>query len=342
MLKGRTDRARERMFETRSDAWAAVGLEMETNERQMRLARRRLMITVPLLVLCIIGEGVALHHIDVVMHMPHPEGTPRPEWIVSKSTVRIVAVVVVIFLGWLISRDLGRLAPAIFKRMDPATAGTAEFAIRFVCVVATVLGALAVGGISLQALAVGGAFTAVVFGLAAQQTLGNVIAGVVLLTARPFRLGERVRLQAGVVGGVTEGIVSSLGLLYTTLARGEDRILIPNNVVLSSVIVPVKEPEPVNVRVTLGARIRVSEVQDLLDANITTTTRDPPAVLLDEIRGEDVVVRVQATPERGEDGSRLADEIIAVLAGVTREHELPVDGPATGAPTIAGRGPETG
>ena len=207
---------------------------------------------------------------------------------------------------------------------------------------ATVLGALAVGGISLQALAVGGAFTAVVFGLAAQQTLGNVMAGLVLLTARPFRLGERVRLQAGVVGGVTEGIVSSLGLLYTTLARGEDRILIPNNVVLSSVIVPVKEPEPVNVRVTLGARIRVSEVQDLLDANITTTTRDPPAVLLDEIRGEDVVVRVQATPERGEDGSRLADEIIAVLAGVTREHELPVDGPATGARTVTGRGPETG
>jgi small conductance mechanosensitive channel len=337
LLKTRADRARERMFETRSDAWAAVGLEMETNERHMRLARRRLMVVVPLLVLCIIGEGVALHHIDV-LHRQHPP----MQWIVSKSTVRIVAVVVVIFLGWLISRDLGRLAPAIFKRMDPAAAGTAEFAIRFVCVVATFLGALAVGGISLQALAVGGAFTAVVLGLAAQQTLGNVMAGLVLLTARPFRLGERVRLQAGVVGGVTEGIVSSLGLLYTTLARGEDRILIPNNLVLSSVVVPVKEPAPVDVRVTLGARVRVREVQNLLDANVTTTTRDPPAVLLDEIQGENVIVRVRATPERGEDGSRLADEIIAVLAGVTQEHELPVDGQATEAPTIAGRGPETG
>ena len=34
---------------------------------------------------------------------------------------------------------------------------------------------------------------AVIFGLSAQQMLGNVIAGMVLLSARPFRVGERIR-----------------------------------------------------------------------------------------------------------------------------------------------------
>ena len=58
-------------------------------------------------------------------------------------------------------------------------------------------------------LAVGGAFTAVVFGLAAQQTLGNLIAGMVLLSARPFRVGELVRLQAGPLAGRTEGALSA-------------------------------------------------------------------------------------------------------------------------------------
>jgi small conductance mechanosensitive channel len=58
----------------------------------------------------------------------------------------------------------------------------------------------------------------VVFGLAAQQTLGHVIAGTVLLSARPFRVGDRVRLHAGGLAGQIEGVVSSLGLLYTTLA----------------------------------------------------------------------------------------------------------------------------
>jgi small conductance mechanosensitive channel len=236
--------------------------------------------------------------------------------------VTIAAVCIVIVLGWLISKDLGRIAPAFFKRMDPATAGTVEFLIRFITVAATALGALAVAGISLQALAVGGAFTAVVLGLAAQQTLGNLIAGMVLLSARPFRLGERVRLQAGAVGGTTEGIVSSLGLLYTTLSRGEDRILIPNNVVLSAVVVPVREPESVDVRVKLGAGVRPSEVQQLLDANVTTPTRSAPTVMLEEIDDDAVVVRVRATPDRNDDGARLADEIIATLAGVTREHRL--------------------
>src|SRR5450755_3378479 len=179
------------------------------------------------------------------------------------------------------------------------------------------LAALRIVGIQPQTLAVGGAFTAVVLGLAAQQTLGNLIAGMVLLSARPFRVGERVRLQTGALAGRTEGVVSSLGLLYTTLARGEDRIMVPNSVVLSAAIVPLREPDPVNVRVRLGAGIRPSHVQAILDEGVSTPTRSEPRVLLEEIDGEDVVVRVQATPERARDGARLADEIIAGLAAVT-------------------------
>jgi small-conductance mechanosensitive channel len=204
--------------------------------------------------------------------------------------------------------------------MDPATAGTVGFLIRLVTIGITLLVSLRIAGFRPQTLAVGGAFTAVVFGLAAQQTLGNLIAGMVLLSARPFRVGERVRLQAGAVGGSVEGVVSSLGLLYTTLARGEDRILIPNNVVLSAAVLPLREPESVDVRVRLGAGIRPSQVQAILDDSIDTPTRAAATVLLEEIDGEDVVVRVQATPDRAIDGARLADEIIAALASVTGEH----------------------
>jgi small conductance mechanosensitive channel len=44
------------------------------------------------------------------------------------------------------------------------------------------------------------AVTAIVVGLAAQQTFGNLFAGIVLLSARPFRIGERIRLQGGAAG----------------------------------------------------------------------------------------------------------------------------------------------
>jgi small-conductance mechanosensitive channel len=235
-------------------------------------------------------------------------------------------VIAVLVLGWMMSRDLSRIAPALFRHMDPSTAGPVEFLVRLVAVTATALGALAVGGVSFHALLVGGAFTAVVLGLAAQQTLGNLFAGMVLLSARPFRLGERIRLQAGAVGGSAEGIVSQQGLLYTTLARGDDRILIPNNVVLAAAVVPIKEPDSVDVKVRLNSGVRPTHVQAILDSEIGTATRTPPSVLLEEIDGDEVVVRVQATPDRREEGAKLADEIIAALASVTSEHEIQSDG----------------
>jgi small conductance mechanosensitive channel len=142
----------------------------------------------------------------------------------------------------------------------------------------------------------------------------------VLLSARPFRVGERVRLQAGNVGGSIEGIVSSLGLLYTTLARGEDRVLIPNSVVLAAAVVPIREPDPVDVKVRLRSGISMTQIQEILDDQVTTPTRTPASVLLEEIDGDDVVVRVQATPERASEGARLADQIIGALATVTGEH----------------------
>ena len=79
-----------------------------------------------------------------------------------------------------------------------------------------------VAGLRPGTVVLGGAATAVVFGLTAQQTLANVIAGAVLLNARTFRVGERVRLQGGSLAGSIEGIVNSLGLMYTTLAQGAD------------------------------------------------------------------------------------------------------------------------
>jgi small-conductance mechanosensitive channel len=240
--------------------------------------------------------------------------------------VRIAAVLALIALGWAVARDIGRAAaPTFFKRMDPSTAGTVGFLIRLGTLGITLILALWIAKVSPGTIVAGSAFTAVILGLAAQQTLGNLFAGMVLLSARPFRVGERVRLQAGAVGGQLEGVVSSLGLLYTTLARGEDRVQVPNNVVLSAAVVPLREPDSVDVRVRLSTGIRPSQVQAILDDRIATPTRRAATVLLEQIDGDDVVVRVQATPDRAADGAQLADEVIEALASVTGEHAIAQD-----------------
>lgn len=311
----------ERMFETRSEAWERAGLTLQATQRAIRGAQRRTLILLVLL----IGVLLLWSNRNAWFGSCHP-GIRVCQKTLSSGTntwVQILTAIALVVLGWTFARDLGRAAaPTFFKRMDPSTAGTVGFLIRLVATAITLIVTARVVGFHPSTIVAGGAFTAVIFGLAAQQTLGNVIAGMVLLSARPFRVGERIRLQAGAVGGSTEGIVSSLGLLYTTLARGDDRIMIPNNVVLAAAVVPLREPEPVDVKVRLNTGIRPGQVQALLDEAISTPTRSEPRVLLEEIDGDDVVVRVQATPERAADGARLADEIINSLASVTSEHAL--------------------
>jgi small-conductance mechanosensitive channel len=297
----------ERMFETRSEAWERAGLEVaEVDEKTVKRAQVQAIVLIPLMIAIVI----AYDNQKQILGDGH------------QTLARFVTVVLLMLCGWALARDVGKaFGPAFMRRMDPATAGTVGFLLRLVTIAITLLIGLHVVGVSTKALTVGGAFTAVILGLAAQQTLGNVFAGMVLLTARPFRVGERVRLQAGVVGGTVEGTVSSLGLLYTTLSHGYDRMLIPNNVVLSAAIVPLKEPDSVDVKVRLSSGVRPSQVQAILDNEVTTPTRSKATVLLEEIDGEQVVVRVQATPELAHDGAALADEIIAALSSVTAEHE---------------------
>ena len=312
----------DQMFETHSDEWERVGLAVDVNQKSVQNARRRAVIEVLLFIAVIVVYDRYEHW----FHLVHVDPATRAQVVTHSgivTVVQIATVIVLLAIGWAFARDIGRIAgPTFFRRMDPGTAGTVGFIVRLATVGIVVLVVLRVAGVSASSIVAGSAFTAVILGLAAQQTLGNLFAGMVLLSARPFRVGERVRIQAGALGGQLEGVVSSLGLLYTTLQRGEDRLMVPNNGVLAAVVVPLREPEPVDVRVRLSTGTSITQVQAILDDRITVPTRRSATVTLAEIDGEDVVVRVQATPDRANDGAKLADEVIDALATVTGEHAL--------------------
>jgi small conductance mechanosensitive channel len=241
----------------------------------------------------------------------------RAELFGADLPVRIGCVIALVILGWSFAMNLGRaVGPTLLKRLDPGTAGTVGFLIRLLTLLLSVIIALRLAGLRPETLAVGGAITAVILGLAAQQTIGNLIAGTVLLSARPFRVGDRVRMHAGGVAGQVEGTVASLGLLYTTLANGEDNILVPNNVVLSGAVVPLREPSGVDLLARLDAEVKPSEVEQRIEHGVTVATRTDPQIDLEEFVNGEIIVRVRATPVRSEDGSALADQVLAALEGV--------------------------
>ncbi|MFL5817621.1 MAG: mechanosensitive ion channel family protein [Conexibacter sp.] len=303
-LRRSRERALEAMLQTRTHVWEEAGLSRQLGRDAARKARREALVLLPLLAAVLVAYAYRAQLFGPDLDTP----------------VRLLTAVVLVALGWAFARDLGRVVgPDLMRRMDPATAGTVGFLLRLVTIAIVTVVALRIAGLTPRTLAVGGAFTAVVIGLAAQQTLGNLIAGAVLLSARPFRVGERVRLQAGGLAGQAEGVVSSLGLLYTTLARGEDRIMVPNSVVLGAAVVPLREPQPVDVRVVLRHGTKPSDVQELLREAIGVPLRSLPHIALEEVDGDQVVVRIQATPEHARDGAALADHILAAIAQVAGE-----------------------
>lgn len=294
----------KRMLETRSHSWREVGLAKQLSSRAVKRARIQTLLLLPM----IAGVLVVYSYRQDIFGVDEP--------------VRIATVAALVALGWQFARDLGRAAgPTLFRRLDPGTAGTVGFLVRFFTIILAVLVALRVAGLDPRTLAVGGAFTAVILGLAAQQTFGNLFAGLVLLSARPFRVGDRVRLQGGGLAGEIVGVVSSLGLLYTTFSDGENQIMVPNNVVLSVAVIPLHEPAGVDLRARLRPGVTPVDIETLLRETIETPMRDKPRVALEEIDGDETVVRIGVSPLDPTEGARLSSEVLHALAAETRRAE---------------------
>jgi small conductance mechanosensitive channel len=100
------------------------------------------------------------------------------------------------------------------------------------------LGLLQLLNVNLRSLLLGGAVTGVVVGIAAQQSLGNFFAGLVLMYARPYAIGERVIVRSGAMGGPFEGAITDAGLIFTTITTEEGPIRMPNSGLLASAVGP--------------------------------------------------------------------------------------------------------
>jgi len=99
----------------------------------------------------------------------------------------------------------------------------------------------------------------VVVGLAAQNTLGNLVAGISLLLYRPFKLGDRLQVMAPT--GVETGVVESLTLGYTLLKTDENRhVVVPNSLMASQTTINLTGDDP---RILCSVAINISYGADI-------------------------------------------------------------------------------
>ena len=142
-------------------------------------------------------------------------------------------------LGVLATRSAANEVTRVVRdRGGPAAGTTVHLLITLVGYVIVVLAALGMLAVPLGHLLVGGAITGIVVGIAAQQSLGNIFAGLLLLLARPYVVGEEVRVNSGALGGPFDGVVTGMDLLYTTLLTDDGPIRLPNAALLAAAVGP--------------------------------------------------------------------------------------------------------
>ena len=137
----------------------------------------------------------------------------------------------------------GKSRELLEPRAGQAHAAIVRYAILVVGAFTTLVVTLLLFGVDVSQLVLGGAITTVFLSIAAQQALGNVFAGLVLVFARPFQVGDAVRLRAGALGGTLDGIVTDIGITYVRFDTDGSVMSIPNSQVLNAVVGPIP-PEP--------------------------------------------------------------------------------------------------
>ena len=185
------------------------------------------------------------------------------------STVQgaILFAVVFIFMAWLMGYTLRLIVERVLVRdkHDHVDRMAVKFLAKllrycvyisaFVAYAHLVPGLSSLGSASLTSISV----ITVIVGLAAQNTLGNLVAGISLLLYRPFKLGDRLQVVAPT--GLETGFVESLTLGYTLLRTDDNRhVVVPNSLMASQTTINLTGNDP---RIVCSVAIGISYDSDV-------------------------------------------------------------------------------
>jgi small conductance mechanosensitive channel len=178
------------------------------------------------------------------------------DWDWDRAVVVVVVVLVSLVVARLVDRRMARreLTPgaATRYRVLRRSIVTGIMAVGVLSALLTIPAVATVAGGILASSAV----AALVLGFAAQSTLSNFVAGILIAFAQPLRIGDLVE-----VGGVS-GVVEEIGLTYTFIRLdSRQRLVIPNaklaaDTIVNSTIVSREKVAEITVQIPLDRELR--------------------------------------------------------------------------------------
>jgi small-conductance mechanosensitive channel len=176
------------------------------------------------------------------------------------------------------------------------------------------------------ALLAGASVVSVVIGLAAQSTLGNLVAGVSITIYRPFRLGDT--LQVAAPTGTDIGVVELISLGYTTLRAADGHLIVlPNSIAASQVTLNLNKtfaPWPIAITIRLGRDVDVEAARQLALAVATDSVGEKSVLgcYLTKVDAAAVTLEIRLLAPDGAGRDLLRSKLLAQLAQRFGERQL--------------------
>ena len=157
----------------------------------------------------------------------------------TEDGIQVASAAIVLLAGIIAVRALaGGVKTALRSHEEDPRGAPVGFIVTAIGYLVVLFSVVKLLGGDLGGLLLGGALTGVVIGIAAQQTLGNFFAGIVLLMVRPFAVGEHVVLRGSTLGGEYEGDVVEMSMFYVHLETEIGPVALPNAGVLAAAVGP--------------------------------------------------------------------------------------------------------
>jgi hypothetical protein len=122
----------------------------------------------------------------------------------------ITAVAFCVFAAGATVGPCGKAWAVLPPRIGSTHAAVIRYSLLLIGILATLVFTLQPLKIPIGQLVLGGAITGILIGIAAQQTMANLFAAIVLLLSRPFHIGQPIRIRSGALGGVLDGTVTEI------------------------------------------------------------------------------------------------------------------------------------
>lgn len=213
-----------------------------------------------------------------------------------KGSVENVIIAILVFTAGLLLAYFvrGMMRRSLKPKLPPHIYRPLELLIFYTLLAIAGIAALYPFGINLSGLLIAGGFAGIVVGLAAQNTLGNLVSGVMLLIEQPLRIGDPVNV-AGIAG-----VVVGINIFSTRIRTWDGPIVrIPNNTVFNEIITNYVRMRARRVEIAIGVHYdthidkAIDTVKRLMESHPLCLVNPAPEAFVDQYADSAIVLKMR-------------------------------------------------